>query len=325
MSNPPERAITWATGALGPDVRITGTIGLHRGSSPWVIDYCDGADSGRAVLRVADWGRIWGPAITRAAAGLTVAAEHDLPTARLIAVDRDGSGAGEPALLETFCGESAAPVRAAMPSAGAALAVLHRIRMEPADSLPLVTHHTPADDHPTARRWAAWYRDAAPAGTARVVDEFLRHRPWFTRAATLELLENTPTSPLLEAADERIRRTPMPTGAPVFLHGDLWLGNMLWDDGNCRGLIDWKSAGVGHPGVDLGSLRMRAAFAFGARAADEVTDAWEQAMRRSADSVAYWDVVAALHTPYDEQTELRDAFLDEALGRLERDHSRAAG
>lgn len=101
MSNPPERAITWATGALGPDVRITGTIGLHRGSSPWVIDYCDGADSGRAVLRVADWGRIWGPAITRAAAGLTVAAEHDLPTARLIAVDRDGSGAGEPALLET--------------------------------------------------------------------------------------------------------------------------------------------------------------------------------------------------------------------------------
>jgi aminoglycoside phosphotransferase (APT) family kinase protein len=91
---------------------------------------------------------------------------------------------------------------------------------------------------------------------------------------------------------------------------------MHWAARACNGMLDWKSAGVGHPGADLGSLRMRAAFDFGPDAADEVTAAWEEVAGRRAEAIPYWDAIAALHTPYDEDTEARDAFLDDALHRL---------
>ena len=43
----------------------------------------------------------------------------------------------------------------------------------------------------------------------------------------------------------------MPAVPSVFLHGDVWGGNMpCWGD-RCVALIDWKGAGVGDPGVDL--------------------------------------------------------------------------
>jgi aminoglycoside phosphotransferase (APT) family kinase protein len=65
------------------------------------------------------------------------------------------------------------------------------------------------------------------------------------------------------------------------------------------GLLDWDMAGVGHPGVDLSSLRLDAALMFGFEAADPVTTAWQDAAGRSADDLPYWDAVAALNQPGD--------------------------
>jgi aminoglycoside phosphotransferase (APT) family kinase protein len=45
------------------------------------------------------------------------------------------------------------------------------------------------------------------------------------------------------------------------------------------GLVDWDAAGVGHPGIDLGTLRLDAAILFGLPAADEVLEGWGQAAR----------------------------------------------
>jgi aminoglycoside phosphotransferase (APT) family kinase protein len=109
----------------------------------------------------------------------------------------------------------------------------------------------------------------------------------------------------------------------------------MWSDGTCTGMIDWDVAGAGSPGVDLGSLRLDAAMYFGLPAADELLVGWEQAAGRRPESVAYWDVVAALCTVGDMThcmppladhgradldaatlTERRDAFLRSALARL---------
>ena len=95
--------------------------------------------------------------------------------------------------------------------------------------------------------------------------------------------------------------------------------------------------GVGHPGIDLGSLRLDAAIMFGLPAAAEILDGWRQASGRAVDAVAYWDLVAALTTPTDMATWLpvahdhgradldtltlngrRDAFLRAALDQLDR-------
>jgi aminoglycoside phosphotransferase (APT) family kinase protein len=85
----------------------------------------------------------------------------------------------------------------------------------------------------------------------------------------------------------------------VFVHGDFWQGNTLWDEGEYRGAIDWDCAGVGPAGIDLGSLRCDAAVIYGPLAADYVTAGWEESMGRPPDDLAYWDVVSCLCSPPD--------------------------
>jgi len=63
---------------------------------------------------------------------------------------------------------------------------------------------------------------------------------------------------------------PLPQGPSVFVHGDLWQGNTLWNIYSFVGMIDWDAAGPGHPGIDLGTLRCDAAIVFGLPAAAEI-------------------------------------------------------
>ena len=106
-----------------------------------------------------------------------------------------------------------------------------------------------------------------------------------------------PTTPLLQQADARVRSHGVPAAASVFLHGDVWGGNMLWEGDRCVALIDWKTAGVGDPGVDLGSLRMQMALQYGQDAPAHVLEGWQRQAGRAAIAVSYWDAVAALNTP----------------------------
>jgi aminoglycoside phosphotransferase (APT) family kinase protein len=101
------------------------------------------------------------------------------------------------------------------------------------------------------------------------------------------------------AAEEAVARGARPCGRPVLVHGDLWQGNALWQGTTITGLIDWDCAGVGDPGVDLGSLRCDAAFCYGAQAPAHVLRGWQEEAGRPADRVAYWDLVAALSSPPD--------------------------
>lgn len=124
-----------------------------------------------------------------------------------------------------------------------------------------------------------------------------------------------------------------PAGPTVLVHGDLWTGNTLWTGKELTGFIDWDCAGVGHVGLDLGSLRCDAATAAGQDGPGHVLDGWGEPVP----DLARWDVLAALSTPADmaawlpvihEQgrvdldaatlTSRRDAFLADAVARLGR-------
>ena len=51
----------------------------------------------------------------------------------------------------------------------------------------------------------------------------------------------------------------MPVAASVFLHGDVWGGNMLWEGDRCVALIDWKldpQNAVDAPTWPLGKLEV---------------------------------------------------------------------
>jgi len=241
-----------------------------------------------------------GMVITNARA-LRLAETHGLAGPRLIAADLDGRASGTVVTLETFLsGSSDLPpmVSAArLREAGAAIATVNAVVLAPQADLP---PWRAADDRAADRR---------------------RGR--------------TPTTPLLKQADERVRSHGVPAAASVFLHGDVWGGNMLWEGDRCVALIDWKGAGVGDPGVDLGSLRMQMALQYGQDAPAHVLEGWQRQAGRAAIAVPYWDAVAALNTPtviHGEWlpgfagdgspldaaavTERRDAFLRTALDQL---------
>lgn len=331
-SVPTESHLEWVASVLGPNTEIRTIEALHEGSSPWRL-VVDGAKVREVILRVAGW--IPPHAIATAAAALRVAEEHGVVTARLIAADLDGHVTGTSATLETALPSSEPPNFASkhwLQEAGAAIARVHGVRLDPTPDLPFRVRHTPGDDHPMERRWANLYRASKPGERSAVAQALSELTGWRLEQAE-QLMQGTISSPLMQVAEDRILAMDRPDAECVFVHGDVWDGNMLWNEGTYV-LIDWKSAGVGDPGVDLGNLRLQMAIKYGLEAAEQVLQGWQSEAGRPASNLAYWDVVAALHTPtvmahglaLDDQgkmrephaeTERRDEFLRAALDQLE--------
>jgi aminoglycoside phosphotransferase (APT) family kinase protein len=276
--------------------------GLRQGSNPWMLRMEDGR---AVVLRVGDPG----DPEQRNGFGvearlLEIAEQHGVPSARLIAHDPTGAEAGALALLSTVVEGSSRipqePTPELLAEYGRATAALRKVPLGALDGMAHKTRPIQVVDFAGARR-----RQGA--------------------------------SPLLVAAEEAAARRPVPAGDPGLVHGDLWLGNTLWAGGRLSGFVDWDCAGIGEPGVDVGSIRLDAALMFGVEYAEAVLAGYVAAGGRGpVGELAYWDVVAALSTPptmaeftpviqeqgrpdLDQRTLLgrRDAFLQAALERLE--------
>lgn len=305
MTGIPEKALAWAVDRLAgpglPQPPVREVVGLRAGRNPWLLRLADGA---AAVLRLGnaqdaeqrDGFRI-------EAELLTVAGKHGVPTSTLLACDLTGDQCGSLAVLSTvLAGSSKIPVEPRaelLREYGAATATLHRVPGAELTQLP--------------RR----VRPIQPIDFAAIRRE---------RGA----------SDLLVAADELVDRLPVPEHEPVLVHGDLWLGNTMWQDGRLTGFIDWDCAGTGQAGLDVASIRLDAALVFGIEHADAVLAGYLEASGRDeVADLSYWDVIAALSTP-PHMTEFvpviqgqgrpdldqpilerrRDAFLRDALERI---------
>ena len=336
---PSEAVLRWAADALGTGANLAAVRGLHGGSSPWLLRVDEGGGTRDVVVRVADMGRVWPQAVVTGAAALRVAEAHGLAAPRLIASDLNGQVTGAVATLETALpGSSASPPKVSaerLREAGAALAKVHAVPLAPQRDLPLRMRATDVDDHALWRRWATLYQATLDDGKPLVIDAFCELTGGSPDEAR-RVLAGHRSSPLLQLADDRLRGIPIPQGETVFVHGDIWAGNMLWS-GDTVALIDWKNAGAGDPGVDLGQLRMKMAVQYGPDAPAHVLDGWQRESGRPARNVAYWDAVAGACSPavlddYEEgfdnqgneidgsaKTKRRDTFLREALDRLNDD------
>lgn len=233
--------------------------------------------------------RISAEMIATNAAALAVAEQHGLSAPRLRGVDLTGRETGMPTTLESVVsGTSAWPVECSadlLRTAGAAIAQVHTMMLEPQPALPFRPRPIAVDDFAAERRFG-----------------------------------RMPTTELLRRADERARKVSAPSGPTVFVHGDVWPGNTLVVGGTVRALIDWKTAGVGHPGVDLGELRKQVAITYGDEAPQYVLEGWERAAGTQARDVPFWDATAALNTPTEStgpaDAARRDAFLSAAIAQL---------
>jgi aminoglycoside phosphotransferase (APT) family kinase protein len=302
------------------------------------------------ILKVPVQGWIRDVWVITNARALQRAETHGLAAPRLLAADLDGRASGTVATLETFLSGSAdLPPRASVArlrEAGAALARIHAVSMAPRARLAEEQDRMLEGvllgvlDDPELALSAA-QRDVAPLVVRRHLSGLplpCRTRPCAVDDRAAERRRGSmPTTPLLQEADERVRSHGVPSATSVFLHGDVWAGNMLFEGDRCVALIDWKTAGVGDPGVDLGSLRMNIALQYGQDAPAHVLEGWQRQAGRAATCVPYWDAVAALTTdtvmhhapgpglaftgdgrPLDGTavTERRDAFLRTALDQL---------
>jgi hypothetical protein len=304
-----DQVLRWAAGAVGgTSVVSTESLGRggHRASGTFRLRIeGPAARATDVILKVPVPGWIAAAWVITNARALGLAETHGLAAPRLIAADLDGRASGAVATLETFLSGSAdlppTVSVARLREAGAALARVHAFSMEPQAHLPHRPRPCAVDDRADERRRGLM-----------------------------------PTTPLLQEADERVGSHGVPPATSVFLHGDVWGGNMLFEGDRCVALIDWKTAGVGDPGVDLGSLRMQMALQYGQDAPAHVLEGWERQAGRAAIAVPYWDAVAALNTATDLDHEVgvpgfaedgspldaaavtarRDAFLRTALDQL---------
>lgn len=292
----------WVERCVGTGAKVRTMAPLRPDAPRWLLDVDVPGSRLRVILKAAR------PEdreeLATEAAALGLAAAHSLPTPRLLGADVEGSDAGHPAILMSFVdGTDRIPVTASrqrLRAIGAAAAAIHRVQLSPTDELPLR----------------------------------LRPMPWIDFSAERRRGEQ-PSTPLLDTVDRLLAEWAVPTGPTVFVHGDLWAGNMLWQGDAYVGTIDWEAAGAGSYGVDLGSLRLDAALLHGADAAAEVLNGWVQHSGCEADEIAYWDVVAAANnaadmtrsTPTIHQagrtdldgdllTRRRDDFLEDAVNRL---------
>lgn len=330
---PNEAILQWAARAIGAKFGDITVQELHEGIGPWRLR----VDSADLILRmpVPNW--INAKWIATNATALQFAEKNGLAVPHLTAADLDGRVAGTVATLETVQpGSSAPPPRVSaerLREAGAAIAKVHAISLASQEDLPLRIRHTQVDDHALERRWATLYQATPEMERPAVIDAFLEFTTGHSIKSARDVMTRTRLTPLLHLADERVRAIGVPKGQPVFLHGDIWAGNMLWEGDTCRALIDWKTAGAGDPGVDLGQLRMQMALQYGPDAPALVLEGWQREAGRNATNLAYWDAMAALNTPaeldgppgFDDRgapvdliavTNRRDTFLRSALDAL---------
>ncbi|WP_085956227.1 phosphotransferase family protein [Kribbella flavida] len=207
--------LDWAAAVAGVGARIVEVRALHEGQGPWRLGIERCGPPIEAVLR-GPTPRIDAAMIATAAAALEVAERHGLPAPRLIGADVQGDLTGTPVTLETAVeGTSAwSPPSSAdrLRAAGAVLARVHAVVIAPCDRLPFRPRPIAVDDFAADRR----------AG-------------------------RMPTTTLLGMADEVVTAYGVPLGERVFVHGDVWPGNLIWTGDRIGALIDWKTAGVGAP------------------------------------------------------------------------------
>ena len=123
-----------------------------------------------------------------------------------------------------------------------------------------------------------------PDLAARVVPPF---RPYYEAGAlSVPGWARTPSA-WARAID--IAATPPPATRPTFIHRDYHPGNTLWADGRLIAVVDWTTASIGPPAVDVAHMRANLVMAFGIEAADGFLAAYRAVAPEYAHD-PHWDL-----------------------------------
>lgn len=134
---------------------------------------------------------------------------------------------------------------------------------------------------------------AATLSAIHAVDIELAGLPRLSDVLAAELSQSKRGDARIQAG-LRANLTGLRLNGPGLLHGDFWLGNLLWQGDVLRGIIDWEDAMFGDPLADLGKSRLEMLWALGWRAMTVYTDAY-LALNPALDAsdLPFWDLWGA--------------------------------
>jgi aminoglycoside phosphotransferase (APT) family kinase protein len=250
-SHPDARALRWAEEQLG--IPVTSAVPLNGGITSTILALTT-ASGDRAVLRLMTrepW-RTHGAEMTRRERETQLMlADTGVPAPRSVALDADGSHAGEAAHLMTLLPGRVDEERADdayLQALASTLAGIHELR--------------PAARPRTYQSWAV------PA--KRVVPD------WATDPAAWR-----------QAFAIADRKPPAYDG--TFLHRDFQARNVLWTRADLSGVVDWVETSWGPAWLDVAHCRTHLAFTHGTAVADRFSDAYAGLTGR--EPAPYWDVL----------------------------------
>jgi aminoglycoside phosphotransferase (APT) family kinase protein len=87
---------------------------------------------------------------------------------------------------------------------------------------------------------------------------------------------------------------PANPNGPCLLHGDLWPGNMLWQDDHLTAVVDWEDATVGDPMTDLAIARVDMSWSYGFEALNIFTATYAGLTGFDLSALPLWDLRATL-------------------------------
>lgn len=117
--------------------------------------------------------------------------------------------------------------------------------------------------------------------------------------------------------------------APALLHGDYWLGNLLWTGHQLEAIIDWEDAMIGDPLADLGKSRLEILWALGVEAMALYSEYYlRMNPGLDASTLPFWDLwgasrlrhYASFASDAGRVPQMRaqyEAFVDDAINRLD--------
>lgn len=259
---PSPDVLLWVAEAIAPDATIQ-TIRRLKGATSSTLHAIDieyGGRSASVVLRRFTneaWLKLEPDLAVHEATSLQKTAEANLPAPRLIAYDAKGDICGVPAVLMSQLNGHVHLAPSDMNSWLVEMAeVLARIHDIDASDFPYryFTYNEIGGLKPP--QWSS-YR----AGWAKAI---------------------------------KLVRDSRPDSQESFIHRDYHPTNLLWQNGQISGIVDWVNSCRGWPGLDIGHCRLNLAGLHGPEVADRFLHVYQGISGGSFQYNPYWDLLVAI-------------------------------
>ena len=111
-------------------------------------------------------------------------------------------------------------------------------------------------------------------------------------AGALQYLPEAPRFDPVRAVLETLHGQRSPN-APAMLHGDVWLGNTLWNHGELVAMLDWEDAAVGDPLCDVAQCRVELLMRHGLGAMERFTTMYLEQADLDLQWLPVWELFVA--------------------------------